>query len=214
MVNLIYEVQISHYWHLQCGANNSYPTYILGRGGYLGYRHADAEDGVGSKFVLVIRAVHGQLKNVKFNGSFNVKKTKSSPWAGRSSPARQGPCTSPQFLGQSGCSRCEPPAGKCWNKKLCRCSGNLLDSLAVPGLSLVPHLQGLINTGRSSRWDSSSEKLICEKSNLIIAGFFTWRFPSLWWGRPPRWGCPWSRRSGERGSSWWASCWRDCGSER
>ena len=57
------------------------PTQLifLGRGGYLGYRHADAEDGVGSKFVLVIRSVHGQLKKVKFNGSFNEIKTKSSP---------------------------------------------------------------------------------------------------------------------------------------
>ena len=41
-------------------------------------------------------------------------------------------------------------------------SKNLLDSLAVPGLGLVPHLQGFIDASGSSRWDSSSEKWVRE----------------------------------------------------
>ena len=44
---------------------------------------------------------------------------------------------------------------------------NLLDSLAMPGISLVPHLQGFIDTSRSSRWDSSSEKSIRERDSNI-----------------------------------------------
>ena len=107
------------------------------------------------------------------------------------------------------------------------CCKNLLDSLAVPSVGLVPQLKSLVNASRGSRWNCSPRKINLCKTNTLLVSLLnrncqtisatasnTWRCPSLWWGRPRRWGFPWSRRSGGRGSSWWASCWQACGSER
>merc|ERR1719234_547524 len=44
-----------------------------------------------------------------------------------------------------------------WGYQVVHVVHRLLDSLAMPGLGLVPHLQGLIDTSRGSRWNCSSE---------------------------------------------------------
>merc|ERR1719460_1982203 len=54
-----------------------------------------------------------------------------------------------------------------WGYQVVNVVHRLLDSLAMPSLGLVPHLQGLIDASRSSRWDSSSEdSLLCGEVDL------------------------------------------------
>merc|ERR1712032_813346 len=54
-----------------------------------------------------------------------------------------------------------------WSYQVVHIVHRLLDSLAVPGLGLVPHLESLIDTSRGSRWDCSSEDaLLCGEVDL------------------------------------------------
>ena len=50
------------------------------------------------------------------------------------------------------------------------CCKNLLDSLAMPSVGLVPQLKSLVNAGRGSRWNCSPRKInLCKTKTLLVS---------------------------------------------
>ena len=49
---------------------------------------------------------------------------------------------------------------------------NLLDSLAMPSVGLVPQLKSLVNASRGSRWNCSPRKINLCKTNTLFVSLF------------------------------------------